>query len=345
MTEQVIATKPSIPRHKTLGGPLVMPPGPLPEPGNLACKRCGRKWNTRCTCRYYKRCTTYIDVLQDEFALKRWDRRQVAYGMASRKDLIAAAKACENDDSDEDKKELQRIADAAKEAAKGSHASNMGTALHKFTERLDTGRPTGVDDDVDLADIRAYKKATSDVEWLAVESFRVQDEYRVGGTTDRLGWYQGELYIFDLKTSPKDNAVSYPHGPAMQLAMYAHSVPYDIATDTRMVDPAPVNTEVAWIIALPAGSGRCRLVPINIGRGWRACGLARDVWNWRNTKNLILEDWQVENLRMPKTFAELAAAAPTLNELRRVWSLAYYANEITPEFFMVATARADVLKG
>ena len=88
-----------IPRRKTSfggeGGPLVIPPGAQHKPGKKKCETCGRMVATdrkyprkgSCKCLYYKRTTTFIDVLQDEFLLKQWGKRNVAWGMAQRPDL------------------------------------------------------------------------------------------------------------------------------------------------------------------------------------------------------------------------------------------------------------------
>ena len=65
-------------------------------------KRYPRKGNCKCT--YYKRCTTWIDVLQDEFGLKKWDRRMVAYGMSQRPDLVVAAAAMGHPDTNAESK-------------------------------------------------------------------------------------------------------------------------------------------------------------------------------------------------------------------------------------------------
>lgn len=193
-----------IPRHKTWGGPLVIPEHHRATPGNVECSKCGRHWKGKCPCTYYKRCTNWIDVIQNEYALKQWDRRLVAYGMSQRPDLVLAAAACKPPHdkkvlTQEDKDALQQIADQAKEFAKGSAAATIGTSLHKLTERMDLGETLGFVPAPWPADLKAYQEATKDIEWIDIESFRVHDEYKVGGTADRIGWYEGRLRIFDVK--------------------------------------------------------------------------------------------------------------------------------------------------
>lgn len=337
-----------IPRHPSWGGPLVLPPGAVYEPGPHVCKRCKRSNKARqCKCVYYKRTTTWIDVLQSEFALKAWDRRQVAYGMSQRPDLVLAAAACRNDSAvKSDKDKLQEIADAAKEHAMASAGANIGTALHTMTEWIDTGQPLGVVPEPYPADLKAYEQATTDIDWVNIESFRVYDKFRVAGTADRVGWYRGRLCIFDLKTSPNDNAISYPHGPAMQLAMYAHSTPYDIDTDARVSDPAPVNLDRAYIIALPAGKGHCEIRPVDIGKGWAACELAVQVWEWRSSNDLIVDDdadvsWQPNHA--DTELISRAKDAPTLAALRELWIFARNNGLLTPIFRVEAEKRGQQL--
>jgi hypothetical protein len=71
----------------------------------------------KCKCKYYQRTTTFIDVLQDEYRLKLWGNRNVAWGMSQRRDLQLAAASCRSDSdplqSDEDKAMLNDIAHQA----------------------------------------------------------------------------------------------------------------------------------------------------------------------------------------------------------------------------------------
>jgi hypothetical protein len=332
-------------------GPYVIPPGVKFTEGDHKCSQCGRNVAPRkgspnkgsCRCVYYKRCTTFIDVLQSEFALKQWDRRMVAYGMSQRPDLVLAA-AASDPNSPSEKRGIQSIAGAAIEHARGSAAANIGTALHKLTERMDRGEKLGVVPEPFPADLRAYEECVKaeKLEWVGVESFRVHDEYQVAGTTDRIGWYRGRLRIFDLKTSPNENPISYPHGPSMQLAMYAHSVPYIYPGDYRTADVADVDTDVAYIINMPAGSGRCELRPVNIAKGWGACTLAVQVWRWRDTKGLIMDP---DKVRDNTTFKDMAVRAGTVTELKMLWRNAKDSGALTDDLKIVLKQQAEKLRG
>ena len=115
-------------------------------------------------------------------------------------------------------------------------AATTGTSLHALTERLDRGQKLGAVPEPYGADLKAYEKATAGIEWTDIETFRVLDGWRVAGTADRVGRIDGTLVIADIKTG----SIDYPLKFAMQLAVYARSLPYDIGTDTRgAAQPGP----------------------------------------------------------------------------------------------------------
>lgn len=285
----------------------------------------------------YRRTTTFVGCLDDMNGLMKWQARQVAYGMGQRQDLVLAAAAS----SPEDKKTLGEVAEKAKDAAKSSAAADIGTALHAFTERIDRGEPLGNIPKEYAADIEAYRRATEAIEWVGIETFRVHDEWQIAGTADRIGRfpYHDRLRIADIKTG----SVDYPHKMAMQLAMYARMTPYDIATDTRGEDPDPVDHNVGVIIHLPAGRGECTLYEIDIMKGWGACLIARQVWNWRGTKELTRPlEIRVE---APKaaTWESLILGAHDLDRLREVWKRASELGQLTPELKKLAQVRSEEL--
>jgi hypothetical protein len=332
-TEQF--TNIEIPRHPVWGGPLVMPADHTNKPGNRRCKLCGRKWTSvKCQCEYYKRTTTFIDVLQDETTLKAWDRRMVAYGMGQRPDLVMGAAALDPT-QDTDKKPLQQIADAAKEFAGASAAAKVGTSLHTFTQWMDEGKTLGHVPEAYRDDLKAYELCTKEIEWTNIESFRVHDGWKVAGTTDRIGWYRGRLTIFDVKTG----SLYFKPGPAMQLAMYANSTPYDIGTDTRHSDVAELRLDVGYIIKLPAGQGKCELLPVNIENGWRACQLAKKVWEVRKAPDT---DWMLERDKAAEAY-EMCSRAGSLKECKLLWRNAKTDGWLTPAIKRVLTERAKFL--
>ena len=286
----------------------------------------------------YRRATTFVGCLDDTNGLMKWMSRQVALGMGQRKDLVLAAAAADP----ADKRKLGEIADKAAEHAKGllGDAAETGTALHSLTERVDRGEKLGVIPGEYKADIEAYRRATEHIEFIGIETFRVHDDWKVAGTADRIGMLHGRPLIMDIKTG----SVDYPHKMAMQLAMYSRSVPYDIATDTRGEDPKPVDLNRGVIIHLPAGQGTCSLYEIDISKGWGACLIAKQVWDWRGRKDLTrLIDPDVEPAG-PPTWATLIRDADSLDDLRLIWSRAKELGELTAELKAAAKARSEEIR-
>ena len=303
------------------GRPMVLPPT-----GGKNAKRIA-----------YRRTTTFVGCLDDMNGLLKWQARQVAYGMGQRKDLVLAAAAADPSD----KKKIGEIADKAAEHAKGvaGDAAETGTALHSLTERIDRGLPLGVIPAEYKADIEACRKATGHIEFSEIETFRVHDQWQVAGTADRIGTLRGRSMIMDIKTG----SIDYPHKMAMQLALYAHSMPYDIATDTRGSDAEPVDLTRGIIIHLPAGQGRCDLYEIDIAKGWGACLIARQVWDWRGTKGLTEIVNPDEDPPAPPTWESLTCAAATVEDLRLIWKRAAECGAMTDALAALLTARSREL--
>lgn len=256
------ATAP-IPRDR-FGRPLVVPPGGHKAVG-------------------YTRCTTYVGCLDDTYNLSKWQQRMVAIGLADRPDLLLAVSATQRDD----KSGLDRIAGQAMEAAKAGAASTTGTALHALTERIDRGEQLPIVPAAHLDDLDAYRAATRELEPVLIEQFTVLDELRIGGTPDRVVRYRGAGYIADVKTGSIDWAAGKI---AMQLAVYARSMPYDHGTGERTPYPFPVDTGRGIVIHLPAGTGKCELHWVDLDAGWNAVRLAGKVRDWRARKDL-LQPW------------------------------------------------------
>jgi hypothetical protein len=311
-TTELVNTE--IPRDR-YGRPMVLPPG-------SKTKRVA-----------YRRVTTFVGCLEDTYNLMNWKNRQVAYGMGQRKDLVLAAAAADPTD----KRKLNEIAEKATEHAQASASATTGTALHALTERVDRGQPLGYVPTEYQADIAAYQEATKDIEWVGVESFRVHDEWQVAGTADRIGRDSyGRLRIYDIKSG----SIDYPHKMAMQLAMYARSVPYSIEKDRRETDPEPVDLRYGVIIHLPAGEGRCDLYRIDIVKGWGACRIAKQVWDWRATKGLTEP---LAEPGPPATWESLTRNASSIEDLRLIWQRARECGELTEDLRALCTERSREL--
>ena len=225
----------------------------------------------------YTRATTIANSLDDPAALTAWKMRMAAIGLSVRSDLLLAINAAQDD-----KMAINRYIEDAMEVAGASRAATIGTALHTYAEKLDLGQELGPIPDEWAGDIRAYESATKKLNQIYIEQFCVLDKYKIAGTPDRLVEYNGELFIADIKTG----RIDHPNNIAIQLAIYAYGSPYDVATGSRG-SWGNVNQEKAIIIHLPAGTGLCKLVWIDIAEGKKGLDFAMKVRQWRDKKGLI----------------------------------------------------------
>ena len=203
--------------------------------------------------------------------------RMAAIGLTVRSDLLLAISAAQ-----EDKMAINRYIEDAMEVAGASRAATIGTALHSFAEKIDLGQDFGPIPDEWAADLVAYQKATEQLNKIFIEQFCVLDKFKIAGTPDRVVEYKGERFIADIKTG----RIDHPNNIAIQLAIYANGSPYDIATGRRG-SWGDINKEKAVIIHLPAGTGLCKLVWIDIKEGWKGVQFAMKVRQWRDKKGLV----------------------------------------------------------
>lgn len=240
----------------------------------------------------HTRATTFAKAASSTFTLNEWQQRMTIAGMVLRPDLVALAHGL---DVKQDRKQLNSIAEQAKEAAGQKVAANLGTAYHAFSERLDAGLITLADVPPQYRSrleqyanaVRAHGLVTRP-EWIertvAVRADQVSAALPVAGTLDRIFQLpNGELVIGDLKTGAD---LSYGWGEiAVQLALYAHGVNthglFDWRTkqwDTTLGLGTPdikVRTDFAIVMHLPAGGDGCTLHKVDLVKGWQraqVCG-------------------------------------------------------------------------
>lgn len=293
------------------GRPLIIPPnGGKPVP--------------------YTRCTTFVGSLDDKENLMKWKARMTAIGMAQRDDLVLQARAADPDD----KKTLGRVAEAAAEHAGASQRATIGTELHALTERLDRGE-TLPDMGKWQADLEAYQSTVNRLGLVSeeIETFVVNDELQIGGTFDRVYSIGGQRFIGDLKTG---SSLDWGTGTfAMQLAVYANSLRYDHTTGTR--ESLDVRTDVAILVHLPAGTGRCDVYWLDIERGWASVALAGAVREFRKLKR----DTWLRPLTRPLTAIERIEAATTVDDLNQIWL--DHQSTWTPDLTAAAAAKKTQL--
>jgi LAGLIDADG-like domain len=153
------------------------------------------------------------------------------------------------------------------------------------------------------------------------------------------------VYLCSERMIPTHNtgSIDYPHKMAMQLALYARSLPYDIATDTRG-ENEDLDLTRGVIIHLPAGQGRCDLYEIDIVKGWGACLIAKQVWQWRATKSLTGAFDPEAPQPKPATWESLIRDARDLEDLRLIWQRARQCGDLTPDLRALCTERSHELQ-
>jgi hypothetical protein len=237
--------------------------------------------------RAWTRATTLAGTLADRFGLEQWSKRNVVLGLGARTDLYAQAASCTPDDRDT----LNQIITQAEEASKGKAGANLGTALHRFTERIDAGETIQPPAPWD-ADVNAYRTAmgahgvTVLPAWI--ERVLIIPQLGVAGTCDRLctapEWVLPR--IGDLKTGKDVLRYSMPE-IAIQLSLYAHATHwFDPATGVLQEIDLSIDQECALVMHLPVGRGACTLYEVDIAAGWTMAQVAAEVREWRKRKNL-----------------------------------------------------------
>lgn len=256
--------KPDGPPRDRWDRPLVIPPGG------------GRP-------KAYHRASSFGGQIDDTYNLVRWQKRQVARGMAVRvRDALAQGKQLMLPTLDEPTTTAQKNAwnaqyEAAEEAAGSNVKSALGTAIHAATERVDKGESTA-----DMAPHLRERAAaywhfcqTNGIHPTSVEVFGVEDEHHVAGTWDRTGWWAGRHKILDVKTSGSMDYAGIVF--AVQLAEYAHMSAYDWTTGERTPHEL-MDLEEAIIIHVGREEGsHVELYKVDITVGWEYAVLVDQV--------------------------------------------------------------------
>lgn len=234
----------------------------------------------------YTRVSTLAKALDDLNNLMAWKQRKTAEGLVRRPDLLTrVAGALANGDPDTDwptKRDLNDVCSQAVEAAGASRGSSAGTGFHALTEAIDRGDEPLFVPPADAPRLDAYRAATEGYAALASEQFVVCDELRAAGTFDRL-WFcpDGKVRVGDLKTGKSE--ADYPLATTMQLAIYAHGKRYNPETGERRILDEHLDLTTGLLIHMPP-SGGCRIIPLDLEKGWRAAlaaAEARDVRAWK----------------------------------------------------------------
>lgn len=231
----------------------------------------------------YVRCSSFGNLLDDHFFLDQWKQRIVAQGCVTDLELLGRMLTTPTDAT----AVWNNLAKRAFQLGGGTTAADLGTEIHAWTEKVDRGDCTldEVPDHI-RADVTAYREALTAAgleivtDWIEV--ILVNDILRAAGTADRIVRHiaTGRLLILDIKTGKDARKIAY----GIQLYAYATGVLYDPATETRTT--VDIDPTVGIIAHIPAGSGRCKLIAVDltaikpVAELCAAIYAARDIDGW-----------------------------------------------------------------
>lgn len=266
----------------------------------------------------HTRTTTFIDCIEDKSSLVDWKTRNVLIGVTRRPDLADKARELDPEEP-ADKKALNKLVEQAEDAAGANEKSRRGTYLHDLSEYVDRGEPLPKTiSGADLDDMAAYMMATSVLKVIAIEQFVAVPELSVGGTFDRLSYYDGpgpdgKPIAGNFITDTKTGNIQYGKlKMASQLGVYSRGKLYDhtkfpVDPDDKKALAAwkkteftadqaaaaysplpPVNQDWGIIVHLPAGEGVCNLYWVDLNIGWALAQLALTIRKSRSTKGAMM---------------------------------------------------------
>ena len=254
----------------------------------------------------WTRASTFSHALQDQTNLTGWKLRHAVKGVAIRPDLYALAASTPLSS----RSQLDDIVGQSLDAAAMRSSSNLGTALHQFTEAVDRGEDTEVPPPWDR-DIEAYRRTLDEHGIRMIPGLMEQrvvapqladgNAAGVAGTFDRIVMWNGRPTIADLKTG-SDPLKYGSHGISMQLGIYANAY---AMWDGEAFRPMPegLRNDVGLVFHLPVGTGRCIVYEVDLRPGVAAVELALGVRKWMKTTDLYVK-------AVPGMAAESAPSQP-----------------------------------
>jgi hypothetical protein len=236
----------------------------------------------------YSRPSGWGSDLDDESNLVVWKIDRAMEGVAC--DPSIAAMVASNLGNKEGAKDRR---ERAIQRGRGDEAADIGTALHKMTERVEIGDGF-VAPEPYSADIAAYLMLLDSAGLTSefIECKLVNDEMRAAGTADRIykahrpleipgfdALVPGQYVLGDLKTGKRLD-YSLP-GFCIQLALYCDSMFYNVETNERSPLPAGLRTDVALLVHMAAGTATCAFHWLDLQVGREGARIVRDVRRWR----------------------------------------------------------------
>lgn len=196
----------------------------------------------------HTRVSTVTSALIQKKSLNIWHDRMILSGLASLTDdeVQAMVKAARQAAQADNKKQLSALANDLFYRGGGKTKSELGTAMHDFTERRNRGEALTENDmpEEHRPSLRAYDQVLADAGVLTIPEYlerRVWCEYGVQGTLDNVVWMRNdriqpdgfdddgdepvpgelEMRVADLKTG-RDLSEGWPE-KLIQLWLYANA--------------------------------------------------------------------------------------------------------------------------
>lgn len=241
--------------------------------------------------RPYTRATTLAKTLENTRGIEIWTQRKVAKGVAQSPALVARAAVTPLDD----KASWREILEQAEVKSGGDEKRDLGSAFHALHEHVETM----TDDEWNAVpdELKAtYLKYRAELDRVGIvevmtECTVVNTKIGTAGKFDAIfRLADGRLVIGDRKTG---RVTEYPHGPAVQLAIYANAdvlITYDENGAVQRHPMPKLDLTTAIVIDITIGDANTASVhayEVDIWAGWYGALLATDVRRWRNRKDLV----------------------------------------------------------
>lgn len=263
----------------------------------------------------YTRASTLGKAIEDTYHLSKWQQRSVAFGLSRRQDLVALVASIATNEGD-DRAPLDELCQKAHEAAKGDKGANVGTALHKLSERRDKGEDLSYLPPILLDAMDAYSAQMKPFTVLASETFVVCDPLQTAGSFDRVVMLRvdlefrhatkkrvvlpaGTVLVLDLKTGKLESAKYWGAAYGVQQTVYACGQPYELGVGRKewsdlLGEGLRPSADWALILHVPSDSPQdAGLVIVDLEAGAVMADLALDVREARKNKALMSEAYPV----------------------------------------------------
>lgn len=251
--------------------------------------------------------------LDNQAGLINWKASMAMLGMAKSRPIQARIAAIvartENDAYRENKTALKDLVENATQIAQAQGRADLGTAVHEFTELLDSGTldwayvPEQLKGPLDAyrEKMAAFTTVDSEV-FVAVDEPAEGTTIRAAGSLDRIISHPDYgVCVADIKTGTDEP--KYPLGVTTQVAIYSRGKRYRDAKfpgSPPFGDGSPNADTSAWrkelhpdlnmstgiLIHLPLDRIECTLYALDLDRGWKSLLLGHKVQEARRPPRL-----------------------------------------------------------